>query len=250
MPLKLMVVIPTYNEAENLPRLASLLLELPLDLRLLVVDDNSSDGTGRLADELATSHPGRIDVLHRPSKAGLRSAYLQGFRRALDAGAEAVAQMDADFSHEPAVLIRMVGKLQDCDLVIGSRYIEGGSVDRNWPAWRKRLSAFGNVYSRAILGFAVRDSTSGYRLWRAETLRGMPLERVLSSGYVFQVEMAYLASSLEYRVCEVPIYFPDRQVGKSKMSFGIQAEAAMRVFRVWWDYRDIRRAGRRARHQP
>lgn len=245
--MQITVVTPTYNEAENLPRLVSVLFSLPLDLRLLVVDDNSTDGTGRLADELAASHGGRMAVLHRPSKAGLRSAYLQGFRRALDTGAQAVAQMDADFSHEPEVLVQMAERLSECDLVIGSRYVEGGSVDRNWPAWRKRLSAFGNLYARAILGFPVRDSTSGYRLWRRETLQGMPLERVQANGYVFQVEMAYLASSLEYRLCEVPIYFPDRRLGKSKMSFGIQAEAAIRVLRVWWDYRDLRGVGRRAR---
>ena len=245
--LRITVVIPTYNEIENLPRLVKALFSLPLDLKILVVDDGSADGTGRLADELAGLHRDRFSVLHRPAKGGLRSAYLEGFRLAMQGGAEAIAQMDADLSHQPEVLQVMCGRLNECDVVIGSRYVVGGSVDQSWAAWRKALSAFGNLYSRAILGFDVRDSTSGYRLWRSETLRGMPLERVRASGYVFQVEMAYLATLLEYKVCEVPIHFPDRQLGRSKMSLAIQAEAAMRVLQVWWQYRDLRRQGGRGR---
>lgn len=242
-PSHIMVVTPTYNEAENLPRLVAALLALPLDLRILVVDDNSTDGTGRIADRLASVAAGRIRVLHRPSKAGLRSAYLEGFRLAIESGADAVAQMDADFSHDPAVLIQMSARLAGCDLVIGSRYVPGGAVDRDWALWRKALSAFGNIYARLILGFDVRDSTSGYRLWRTETLQAMPLERVAATGYVFQVEMAYLAVGLGFRVCELPIYFPDRRLGRSKMSLGIQAEAAVRVLQVWWQYRDVHRSG-------
>ena len=240
------VVIPTYNEAENLPTLVSALFALPLDLRILIVDDRSPDGTGALADKFARQDS-RVRVIHRPGKEGLRSAYLTGFRIALDDGAEAVAQMDADFSHDPAKLVEMASHVEHCDLVIGSRYIPGGAVDKRWPLWRKSLSAFGNFYSRAILRLPQHDVTAGFRLWRRETLEGMPLSRVRSNGYVFQVEMTYLAYCLDYKIDEVPVYFPDRQKGLSKMSFAIQAEAALRVWNVWWDYRDVRRAGKSAR---
>jgi len=246
-PLRITVVIPTYNEAENLPGLVSALFALPLELNLLVVDDGSTDGTGDIADWLVAQSPVRMDVIHRPGKLGLRSAYLTGFERALGQGAEAIAQMDADFSHDPAALASMVARLEACDMVLGSRYIPGGAVDRRWAWWRKALSAFGNVYARAILRFPVADTTTGYRLWRRETLLGMPLRRVQANGYVFQVEMAYLAACLEYNICELPIYFADRRRGSSKMSFRIQAEAAFRVWQVWWSYRDLRRAGRRGR---
>ncbi len=240
------MVIPTYNEAENLPKLVSALFSLPLDLRALVVDDNSPDGTGPIADEIA-KHDDRVRVLHRAGKGGLRSAYLEGFRIALDDGAEAVMQMDSDLSHDPAKISGMIESSKSCDLVIGSRYIPGGSVDNDWPLWRRNLSAFGNIYSRAILRVPQHDVTSGFRLWRRETLLGMPLDRVRANGYVFQVEMAYLAYCLEYRIGEVPVYFPDRRVGKSKMSFDIQAEAAIRVWQVLWSYRDLRRVGRSGR---
>jgi dolichol-phosphate mannosyltransferase len=155
--------------------------------------------------------------------------------------------MDADFSHDPNVLPQMAEKIASCDVVIGSRYVEGGSVDERWPQWRKGLSAFGNLYARSILGFPLRDVTTGYRMWRRETLQSMPLERIHSNGYVFLVEMAYLAYCLEYDIVEVPIYFADRRWGKSKMSFKIQSEAALRVWQVWWNYRDVRRAGRAGR---
>ncbi len=245
--MRITVVTPTYNEAENLPRLVSALFALPLDLSILVVDDNSPDGTGRIADDLAAAHPGRLEVMHRPGKMGLRSAYLNGFQKILAGSADAIVQMDADFSHDPVVLVEMAKQLESCDLVLGSRYVEGGSVDVHWPAWRKSLSAFGNVYSRTILGIPLRDVTTGYRMWRRGTLSQMPLERIQSSGYVFQVEMAYLAYCLEFTIKELPIYFPDRRWGKSKISFKIQVEAAMRIWNVWWGYRDLRSAGRLAR---
>ena len=241
--MRITVVTPTYNEAENLPGLVSSLFALPLDLRLLVVDDSSTDGTAVLAYQLAVEHPGRMETLRRPRKSGLRAAYLSGFRRALAGNAKAIGQMDADLSHEPGVLVEMARRLEACDMVLGSRYIPGGSVDRAWAPWRKGLSAFGNLYARVILGLAVSDSTSGYRLWRRETLASMPLERVRASGYVFQVEMAYLADCLKYAICEVPIYFANRRRGKSKMTLAIQAEAALRVLQVWWNYRDLRRRG-------
>lgn len=219
---------------------------LPLELRVLVVDDNSPDGTGKIADDLASQNE-RIQVMHRPGKLGLRSAYLNAFQRVFLEDTDAVVQMDADFSHDPAVLPAMAACLQSCDVVIGSRYVEGGSVAKRWPKWRKNLSAFGNFYARSILNFPLHDVTTGYRMWRKETLQSMPLERIRSNGYIFLVEMAYLAFCLEYRIQEVPIHFADRRWGKSKMSFKIQSEAAMRVWQVWWNYKDVRRAGRKAR---
>jgi dolichol-phosphate mannosyltransferase len=244
--LKITIVTPTYNEAENLPKLVSALFSLPLDLRVLVVDDNSPDGTGKIADDLAVQY-NRLQVLHRPGKLGLRSAYLNAFQQVMLEDTDAIVQMDADFSHDPSVLPNMAARIHSCDVVIGSRYVEGGSVARRWPKWRKRLSAFGNFYARSILGFPLRDVTTGYRMWRRETLQSMPLERIRSNGYIFLVEMAYLAYCLEYQIEEVPIHFADRRWGKSKMSFKIQSEAALRVWQVWWNYRDVRQAGRNAR---
>jgi dolichol-phosphate mannosyltransferase len=246
--VQLTVIVPTYNEAENLPKLVSALFALPLpDLKLLIVDDNSPDGTGQLADDLATRHPDRISVLHRVGKLGLRTAYLEGFKIAIANGAEAVGQMDADFSHGPNKLVEMINALEKADVALGSRYVEGGSVDRQWPLWRKWLSAFGNNYARIVLGFPLRDVTTGYRLWRREALQGMPLARIHANGYVFLVEMAYMAFCLRYRFAQVPIYFADRRWGKSKMSFKIQFEAAFRLWQVRWNYRDLRRNGESAR---
>jgi len=245
--LLIKVVTPTYNEAENLPKLISALFSLPLDLHVLVVDDNSPDGTGKIAEELAKQYLGRIDVLHRPGKMGLRSAYLNGFQKILDGDTQAIVQMDADFSHDPDALVNMAELLKTHDIVLGSRYTEGGSVDQQWPLWRKSLSAFGNFYAKTILGLPLHDVTTGYRMWRRETLNQMPFERIQSNGYVFLVEMAYLAHCLEFKIGESPIYFADRRWGKSKMSLKIQAEAAMRIWQVWWNYRDLKRAGRSAR---
>jgi dolichol-phosphate mannosyltransferase len=241
--LHISVVIPTYNEAENLPKLVSALFALPLDLNILVVDDNSPDGTGRIADGLAAADPKRMRVMHRTGKLGLSSAYLQAFHTLLDGTMDAIGQMDADFSHDPAALIEMAKRLETCDLVLGSRYIPGGNTDVRWPIWRKALSAWGNFYARSILRMPLRDVTGGFRLWRRETLQAMPLERVKASGYIFTVEMAYLAWCLQFKIGEVPIYFADRRWGKSKMSFKIQAEAAVRVWQVLWAYRDLRLKG-------
>lgn len=245
--MRITIVIPTYNEAENLPKLVSALFSLPLDLRLLVVDDNSPDGTGVLAEDLARKYTGRLEVLRRPGKMGLRSAYLNGFQKILDGDAEAIVQMDADFSHDPAALTEMAKQLEFNDVVLGSRYVTGGSVDEKWPVWRKWLSAFGNFYARTILRLPLHDVTTGYRMWRSEALKQMPFERIQATGYIFLVEMIYLAHCLEFKVGEAPIYFADRRFGKSKMSFKIQAEAAMRIWQVWWNYRDLRKAGRLAR---
>jgi len=245
--LRIKVIIPTYNEAENLPKLVSALFALPIDLSVLVVDDNSPDGTGKLADGLALANPGRFNVIHRPGKLGLRSAYLEGFQAALADPVDAIAQMDADFSHAPQSLVEMVAAIQNCDVVLGSRYVCGGSVDERWSPWRKGLSRFGNYYARAILGLPFKDVTTGFRLWKREALDGMPLQEIRSNGYIFLVEMAYLAHCLEYRFGEVPIYFADRKWGKSKMSFRIQIEAALRVWQVWWNYRRFHQLGRLAR---
>jgi dolichol-phosphate mannosyltransferase len=239
--VKFVVVLPTYNEAENLPRLVSALLSLPLDVSVLVVDDNSPDGTGTTAEELSEKNPGRMNVLHREGKLGLRSAYLEGFAKAFETGADVVVQMDADFSHDPAVLIEMAKQIESCDVVIGSRYVQGGSLAKRWPLWRKALSSFGNTYARIILGFPLHDVTTGYRMWRREALIGIPLKRIRSNGYIFLVEMAYLAYLMGYDIVEVPIHFSDRRWGKSKMSLKIQLEAALRVWDVRWHYRDLRK---------
>ena len=243
--MQLTIVLPTYNEAENLPKITAALFDLPLpDTKLLVVDDGSPDGTGELAEQLSRQHAGRLSVLHRSGKLGLGTAYIQGFQKALAEGAEVVGQMDADFSHPPEKLIEMLTALENCDAVIGSRYVTGGKLDENWPLWRKGLSSFGNVYARAILRLPVRDTTAGFRVWQRETLQNMPLQRVRSNGYAFQVEMTYIAYRLGYRFGEIPIYFADRRWGTSKMSFRIQYEAAIRVWQLLWEYRDLKNASR------
>jgi dolichol-phosphate mannosyltransferase len=247
--LRIGIIIPTYNEADNLPKLISTLFALPLNLFVLIVDDDSPDGTGRLADELGTEFPERISVLHRASRLGISSAYVQGFRCMLEKDLDAIGQMDADFSHSPATLITMSKSLESCDVVFGSRYASGGSVDTRWPLWRKTLSVWGNLYARLILRVPVRDMTTGYRLWRAETLRGMPFENIQSKGFIFQVEMAYLAHCLEYRLRETPVYFADRHFGKSKMSLQIQLEAAFRVWQIWLTHRHLCHIGSAARIQ-
>jgi dolichol-phosphate mannosyltransferase len=237
--MRIVVVLPTYNEAENLAKLVSVLFSLPLNLTVLVVDDNSPDGTGNFAEELSKEYSGRITVLHRSGKLGLRSAYIEGFRKAFEMEPDAIVQMDADFSHDPIVLTEMAGRLTSCDVVIGSRYIRGGSLDERWPFWRRALSTFGNNYARTILRFPLRDVTTGYRMWKREALQSMPLDRIRSSGYIFLVEMAYVAFLMGYHITEVPIHFADRRWGKSKMSLKIQLEAAIRIWDVWWHYRDL-----------
>ena len=239
--MKITFVIPTYNEAENLPKLVAALfaLEIP-ELNLLIVDDNSPDGTGKLADEFARTTDGRVQVMHRQGKLGLGTAYIQGFQYAIENGADAVGQMDADFSHPIEKIPELIETLKTCDMALGSRYVPGGSLDENWPLWRKFLSGFGNVYARTILRMKLKDVTGGYRLWRKETLQGMPLHTIRSNGYIFQVEMAYVAHKLGFQFKEIPIYFADRRWGTSKMSFRIQAEAAFRVWQLLWMYRGLK----------
>lgn len=229
------VVIPTYNEAENLPALVQALLSLPVgDLRVLVVDDASPDGTGELAEALSRQEPQRVQVLHRPAKLGLGTAYIAGFRQALADGADVIVQMDADFSHSPEDIPRLLEALADCDVAVGSRYVAGGRLDERWSWWRFLLSWWANsVYARFILGLKVRDATAGFKAWRRSALEAIDLEAIRSNGYVFQVEMAYVAQRLGLRVREIPIYFEDRRIGRSKMSVPIKLEAAWRV----WDIR-------------
>jgi dolichol-phosphate mannosyltransferase len=242
---QLTIVIPTYNEADNLPALASQLWSLPIpELKLLVVDDGSPDGTGEVAENLAAHNPGRLDVIHRSGKLGLGTAYITGFKKALEQGAQAVGQMDADFSHAPEYLPDFMRQLGEADAVLGSRYTEGGSLDERWGIGRVLLSWFGNAYARSILGLKILDATGGYRVWRRETLVGMPLDSIRSNGYVFQVEMAYVAQRLGYRLVESPIHFEDRRIGQSKMSYRIQVEAAFRVWQVLLLHRRLTPADR------
>lgn len=241
------VVVPTYNEASNIEALAAALLALDVPgLRVLFVDDASPDGTGQLAAGLAAQHPDRIAVLHRQGARGLGRAYVAGFRDVLDRGASAVVQMDCDFSHQPQDVPRLLAALADADLVIGSRYVSGGGVDPTWGLNRKALSSWGNFYARTILGQrSVNDATAGFRAWRRETLEGIGLERILSQGYVFQVEMTYVAWKLGYRLVEIPIFFPDRRAGVSKMTIPVKIEAALRVWEVRWRHRGLSREQRR-----
>ncbi len=245
--MKVTVVVPTYNEANNLTALAEALWALPLPgLDILIVDDASPDGTGRLADDLAAARPGHLSVLHRPGKLGLGTAYIQGFTQALDCGAQAVVQMDADFSHSPGYLPDFVARLDEHDVVVGSRYVPQGKLDEHWEKGRVLLSAWANLYARAILGIRTHDATAGFKVWRADTLRGIGLDRVRSNGYVFQVEMAYLAERLGYRVLERPIYFEDRRIGHSKMTIPVKIEAAWRVWEVGLRHRRLTPKDRRA----
>jgi dolichol-phosphate mannosyltransferase len=205
-------------------------------LSIIVVDDNSPDGTGRVADDLAAQYAGRMSVIHRPGKMGLGSAYVAGFTRALADGADYVVEMDADFSHPPEKLLEFRALMADYDVVVGSRYVQGGKLDDRWSPWRRFLSWGGNVYARAITGLKVKDTTAGFKCFRASALRGIDLSRVRADGYAFQVEMAYICQRKGYRVREVPIVFLDRTLGKSKMSSRIIREAAWRVWQIKFRY--------------
>jgi dolichol-phosphate mannosyltransferase len=232
---KVTVVVPTYNEHENLPVLAGLLAELGMpNLHVLVVDDNSPDGTGELADKLAAESPDSVGVLHRTEKDGLGRAYIAGMTRALAEGADVVIQMDADLSHPAAVIPVMVETLlaQDAGVVLGSRYVAGGSVAAEWPWQRRALSAWANFYVNAILRLHCKDATAGFKAWRAETLRAIDLPSVRSNGYSFQVEMNYRAVRRGLRIVEVPIRFEERVKGASKMSVSVQIESALTPWKL------------------
>jgi dolichol-phosphate mannosyltransferase len=235
------VVLPTYNEAENLPGIAAAILERLPGATLLVVDDASPDGTGVLADSLAAADP-RVRVLHRPGKQGLGRAYLDGFRVALRAGAGRIVQMDADWSHDPAYLPSLVEPLRrDANLVIGSRYVSGGGVTE-WGIGRRVISRGGSTFARLVLGLPAHDLTGGFKAWRRETLEAIPRDGVHAGGYVFQIEMTYLARQAGARVVEVPIVFRDRRAGVSKMSRRIVVEALLVVLRLRWEALRGRRA--------
>lgn len=232
------MVMPTYNEADNLPGMVGELLALGLDgLEIIVVDDNSPDGTGDVADRLASCYPEQISALHRPGKQGLGGAYRLGFRRALQNGARYIVEMDADFSHSPAYIPEMLEQIQGCDIVVGSRYVVGGAVDDRWGLWRRFLSWFGNTYARAVIGLQVRDTTAGFKVFRREALENIDLNRVKSDGYAFQIEMAYACQQAGYCVREIPIFFEDRVIGSSKMDLGIVLEAIWRVWQIRFRHR-------------
>jgi glycosyltransferase involved in cell wall biosynthesis len=215
--LPIYLVLPTYNEAENISLLVPKLLALPVELKVLVVDDNSPDGTGALADEMASGHPGRVAVIHRSGKLGLGTAYLAGFGRALTDGASHVLTMDADFSHDPCYIPEMVARCGTADLVIGSRYVpRGGAVDS--PLLRRLISYAANFLAHAVLGLKAHDVTAGFRLYRREVLESVPLDSIRSSGYSFLIELLYLVERRHWRVAEVPILFCDRKLGQSKIS--------------------------------
>ncbi len=222
------VILPTYDEAGNIEAMVEALgPKLSADDRILIVDDNSPDGTGQIADRLAAAHES-VEVLHRPGKQGLGPAYIAGFRRALAGGAGLIVQMDSDFSHDPAYLPRLIAASALADLVLGSRYVPGGAITE-WGSTRRLISRGGSLYSRAVLGVPVRDLTGGFKCFRREVLESIDLDSVAASGYSFQVEMTYRTLRAGFEVLEVPITFRERETGSSKMSSSIVIEAAWRV---------------------
>lgn len=222
------VILPTFNEAGNIERMvASVGPKLSAEDRILIVDDNSPDGTGKIADLIAAGEA-LVEVLHRPGKQGLGPAYIAGFRRALEGGAGLIVQMDADFSHDPAYLPRLIAASALADLVVGSRYVPGGGITE-WGAARRLISRGGSLYSRVVLGVPVRDLTGGFKCFRREVLESIDFDTVAASGYSFQVEMTYRVLKAGFEVLEVPITFRERQAGSSKMSTSIVIEAAWRV---------------------
>jgi dolichol-phosphate mannosyltransferase len=224
----LVVCLPTYNERENLEAMVSALAEvLPHDGRILVIDDNSPDRTGEIADRLAAERED-VDVLHRQRKEGLGPAYLDGFRHALALGADLVAEMDCDFSHDPNDVPRLVAAAEDADLVLGSRYVAGGGT-RNWGLVRRLISRGGSLYAQILLGLRIRDLTGGFKIYRRAVLETIDLDAIHSKGYAFQIETTYRALKAGFRVVEVPIVFADREVGGSKMSRSIVLEAIWKV---------------------
>lgn len=228
--MKPVVVIPTYNERDNIEKLIQGVLLQGEEVHVLVVDDNSPDGTGAIADRLAAANQ-RVKVLHRPGKLGLGSAYCSGFAIALEMGADCVVEMDADFSHDPSVLPRFFAMMENHDVVIGSRYLNGISVV-NWPLRRLMLSYFASVYTRLITGLRISDCTSGFKCFRREVLEAIDLDRIKSDGYSFQIEMNYRCMEKGFRIGEIPIIFIDRHAGTSKMSRRIVREAVMMVWKL------------------
>lgn len=236
--MKPFIVMPTYNEKENLERIVEELLACDTGVSILVVDDNSPDGTGGIADRLASEHPGRLYVEHREGKQGLGTAYRHGFGVALGMGADCVFEMDADFSHNPSYIPEFLKAIESHDVVIGSRYVPGGGTE-NWGLLRQAISRGGSMYARLFTGMTVRDTTSGFRCYRREVIEKIDFSRISASGYGFQVEMAYVCSALGFDIFELPIIFVDRAAGDSKMSKSIVWEAMGLVAGLRKKYRDI-----------
>ena len=228
--MKTLVLIPTYNERDNLPVLVADVMKIP-GTEVLVIDDQSPDGTGQIADALGLEYPGRVSVMHRTGRRGLGVSYLDGFRHAVRTDADLVVQMDADRSHDPQYLPAMIEAAAAADLVVGSRYLHGISVV-NWPLRRIILSTFANTYIRTVTGLGVRDCTTGYRCWRRDALARLPLDRIVSEGYAFVVEVTFLAASVGLRITESPIIFIERREGASKLSSGILFESLLTPWRL------------------
>lgn len=229
--MEVLIVVPTYNERENIERLLGELLSLDVDLEVLVVDDNSPDGTGGFVDEYCRREP-KVHVIHRPRKMGLGSAYIKGFKWALaETDAKYIFEMDADFSHEPSAIPEFLERVEEADLVIGSRYLDGITV-MNWPLRRLALSVGANIYTRIVTGMPVKDATGGFKCFRRAVLEALPLDSITSDGYSFQIEMNYHAWKRNFRIVEIPIVFVDRQEGTSKMSRRIIYEAAFLVWKL------------------
>jgi dolichol-phosphate mannosyltransferase len=227
---QVLVVVPTYNERENLPPLVEQLM-LHANVRVLVVDDQSPDGTGAVADGLANIHAGRVDVLHRTGRRGFGLSYIEGLSRAVQEPVDLICQMDADLSHDARQLPALVAAAVHADVVIGSRYVPGGAIV-NWP-WRRRLlSRCANIYIRSVTRLSARDCTSGYRCWRREALAKLPLDQFVSDGYSFLIEMLFLAAGLGFQVAEVPITFVERRMGQSKVSGAVLVESAVTPWRL------------------
>jgi len=229
-PRVALIVVPTFNERANLPTLVAGLMRHP-NVKVMVVDDQSPDGTGEVADALAREHVGRVEVMHRTDRRGLGRSYIDGIRTAIREPVDVVCQMDADLSHDPASLPDLVAATDRADVVIGSRYIPGGRIV-NWPLRRRVLSRFANAYIRIVTRLRARDCTSGYRCWRREALAALPLDRFISDGYSFLVEMLYVASRRGCRIGEVPITFVERRQGESKLSRAVLLESAITPWRL------------------
>ena len=244
---RIVMVVPTFNEADNLAWIVGRVRAARPDVDVLVVDDNSPDGTGRIADQLATDDP-QVHVLHREAKGGLGAAYLHGFAHALEAGYDVIGEMDADGSHQPEQLHRLLTALESADLVIGSRWVPGGSIV-NWPRRREALSRGGNLYVRLLLGIDVRDATAGYRVFRRQTLEKIDLASVESTGYVFQTDLVTRALRAGLTVREVPIDFVERERGDSKMSGAVAVESLRRITR-WGMSERAEQVRRRLRRRP
>ncbi len=228
--MKTLIIIPTYNELENLRPLIQKIFSYVSQTDILIVDDNSPDGTGKRADELSAENP-QIHVMHRAGKLGLGTAYIAGFKYAIEHQYDAAFEMDADFSHDPQYLPNFLAAIEDADLVIGSRYVEGGGTP-NWSLLRRFISGGGNIYARFMLGLPIHDCTAGYRLYRRKVLETIDLDTIQSQGYAFQIELVYRVRKHNFKIVETPIIFQDRRVGKSKMSRKIFLEGFIFVFRT------------------